>query len=145
MDVKEVIDKVLSLGACDFAKEYLSHCNSVCDMLEFLLTERGIEFCTKVDYPTADVFAGFPYFDWDANNIYSDRGNILVVNSDIVVLVGNTHADIRLSFNKLFRVVLLQGATANITVKNYATVVISKSKSSTVEVLKKDNGIVIYD
>lgn len=118
VSVSEIMEQALLNGACGKSK-------SVSDwktLVWLFFTPQGLEFCEQNNFPNIETFR-----DMDSSisefGVFVDRGKLIRTNDANIAIVGNTQAQLVFDDNtKVHKVVLMHGAKAYITARNYAVV-----------------------
>lgn len=94
-------------------------------LMELMLTPQGVEFCTKNNFPSLSAMRQFRGETAQQHGIYIDT-DTEQSNASKLILVGNTHAVLNYDDpTTRHQVVLMHGATAEITASNWAVVFVS--------------------
>lgn len=94
-------------------------------LMRLMLTPQGIEFCTKNNFPSLSRMREFRGEMAQQHGIYIDT-DVELTNHPKLVLAGNTHAVLHYDdTTKRHQVVLMHGATAQITVSDWAVVFVT--------------------
>lgn len=92
------------------------------ELMQLMQTPQGVEFCTKNNFPDMDTLREFRGLQAESHGIYIDT-NCELTNPTQLILSGTTHAVLHYDDpTKGHRVVLMHGATAEITATNWAVV-----------------------
>lgn len=116
MEVKEVIDNAIALGACNKsgkASDWKS-------LAWLFFSPQGVEFCKKHNYPSLEAFRRM---DGDilSLGVYVDKGCDLINQN--VALVGEGQSELHFSdTERPYKVILMHGAKAKIYAGMYAVV-----------------------
>lgn len=116
MNVKEILNKAVSLGACSQSSK-ATDWKSLCWLF---FSPQGREFCKNNNYPTLEMFRAMkpnvrPY------GVYVEE-SVTKENED-TALVGNFSSELFFSgAEKAYKVILMYEAKAIIHVSNYAVV-----------------------
>lgn len=125
------------------------HCGMVTDettlpqMIELIKTPKGGEHCTKHNLPTLDILTALR--DQAPEYWYIERQGSQLRNPHIVILAGHTTtARIEVDGTNECQLIMLHGATADITARDFATVRIDRAEDTTITIHKEDTAFV-YD
>lgn len=138
--IRDIYKQAVKLDTCDkfTGKEDYDK------IVQLLLSEQGIEFCLKHNFPTVLEFKKFEKYNPQKDGVFIDAGIIEIKNIPTVFLVGNTEAT--LIFNNLetnYNVILMHGAKAKIIAENYAVVFVYGGNDENVEKVIKDNAMIL--
>ena len=132
-------DMARSLGACSL----IDGIKDIEELLDFVFTPQGLEFCKVHEFPTLHVLqqhknaiAKYGYF--------VDCGRISRSNDNNIVLAGDTVGE--LSFNDptcLHKIILMHGASAKINASNYVVVQIYQIGKCDLELNKDQTSIIL--
>lgn len=137
--ISEIMRKAVDMGAC----EKTGGISDWKTMSWLFFSPQGIEFCSKNNFPSLDVFRQVGKDALPINNIFVDAGSIQRTNDSQVALIGNTIAELVFDDpTKVHKVILMHGAKASIITRNYAVVKLVNIGNNSVE-LKKDKTSVI--
>lgn len=116
MNVKDILNKAISLGACSQSSK-ATDWKSLCWLF---FSPQGREFCRNANYPNIEMFRNMkpnvrPY------GVYVEE-DVTKENED-VALIGSSSSELFLSgVEKAYKVILMHGAKAVIHASNYAVV-----------------------
>lgn len=143
MKERELIEKVFrqafALGACDKFRGN----ESLEEMAELIKSPQGTEFCIENKFPNIKTFVEFKNLGISRYGVYINMGDINIENEKSIVVVGRTTALITCAGNEHHRIVLLNGACAVVTAKDWAVVTIVSDKYSHVIKKQLDNSIIL--
>lgn len=122
MEAIKIYNQAQKLGVC----RMLTGKESPRELMRLLLTPQGIEFCTKNQFPSLDVFRDYSCPMAERYGIYVDQ-TIELINPLKVVLVGpQTHATLTYDDpTQRHEVILMHGATAKIEAHAWAVVFVT--------------------
>lgn len=136
--VNDIMKVASLLGACD-----KSHGVSDWKSLAWLFfTPQGREFCEENSFPTLEQFREM---DSQIANygVLVDAGNVNRENDDKIALIGKTDAELTFTdSSKVHKVILMHGATAHITARNYVVILLVNIGGCEV-LIDKDDTVVI--
>ena len=139
MNVSDVMQKAIRLGACDQSGK-ATDWKSLCWLF---FTPQGREFCENNNFPSIEIFREMksyvhPY------GVFVDAGEVSLKNNANVGIIGKTEAMIEYDDNtKLHRVILMHGAKAIINVSNHAVVDVVNVENCPVEIINDGTGKVL--
>lgn len=117
--IKEIHKKAAKLNSCLLfsGKENFE------ELISLLLSEQGIEFCLKNNFPELNYFEQFDRQELEKRGVYVNSGIVELENKKQVLLVGNTDAILKYDkVNHAYKVTVMHGATADIEAEGYAVV-----------------------
>ena len=140
--IKEIIDKANRLGACRLT-EGVTTWEALADLF---FSPQGMEFCVSHGFPSPE--------DWEAMRphaanlrevgVYLDAGAVSYEGDGNIALVGDTQGEIIFNRNdRVSRLLLLNGASAEVYAGDYAVVDILHDEASTDYVVTKDKTVVM--
>ena len=134
MEVKALKTMMCEMGAC----ELVNNCQSLQDLIKLMTEPQGIEFCTKYKFPSARIWRAFK--STLPSSVKLDAGNIKLDNPTVVILAGDTTAELEYNTCDDRCVVLIcRGAKAMIKTTGYG-VVFYANCGGDIEIINKDNG-----
>ncbi|HEX2920914.1 MAG TPA: hypothetical protein VHO50_07110 [Bacteroidales bacterium] len=123
INVKEIYIKAKEKGVCELFKGT----ETEDELINLFLTIKGIEFCTKNNFPSLDILRQLHGEKLEKHGIYIDS-NVALHNEPMIVLAGNTIADLTYdNGSKGHRVILMHGAKAKITACGWAVVFVTNA------------------
>lgn len=127
MEVKDVIDKAIGLGAC----EQSGKATDWKSLVWLFFSPQGREFCQDNNYPSLNMFRAIKE-NIEAYGVHVEE-DTKAVNTDKAIVGGTAE----LTYNgtsKSYKVIIMHGACVRIKVGNYAVVRVENiSGSFTVE------------
>lgn len=127
MEVKEILDRAINLGACNKA----GTASDWRSLSWLFFSPQGREFCRKNNYPTLDMFREMKG-NTDPYNVYIED-DVKLLNSDVAIISGTAELTYH-GTDKSYKVILMHGGNARIKIGNYAVVIIENiSGSYTIE------------
>lgn len=130
-----MIGEAIKMGACKGTEK----ADNLRKMATLFFTPQGIEFCLEHNYPSLEEFRKYNAEEY---NVYVDK-EVKFKNTDIALI--NSKAELEFSgVDKSYKVILMHGAEAEITVKNFAVIKIEKSKDSKVNVKNDGSAVVLW-
>lgn len=120
MEVKEIINKAISMGACGEsgkASDWRS-------LVWLFFSPQGREFCAKHNYPSLEAFRQMKTDEVDRYGVHVES-NVDIANED-VALIGKGESVLRFSgAERPYKVILMHGAKARIHAGMYSVVKIA--------------------
>lgn len=123
--IEELLKGATELGACNKTKGI----TTLAELVALFTSPQGREFCIKHNYPSREQWRQIADH-WSAEElsrygVYVDLPSDYTETQDnpgTIIAVGETtHIDIRIwGADKLYRIMLMHGATATITASHYA-------------------------
>lgn len=138
MEVKDIIEKTVLLGACDKS----SKATDWKSLAWLFFSPQGREFCLNNNYPDIATFRNIrqhiePYGIFVEKKVDRKNEDTALIGSDDVSILSFSGVE------KAYKVILMHGAKAVIRLRNYAVVKIESSESW-FEVENEDNtGVVL--
>ena len=115
MEVKEILNKALRLGACQKA----SKATDWSSLAQLFFSPQGVEFCKKHNYPSLEMFQQMGDVSELGVHINTDCN---IKNRD-AALIGDALYELHFSgTEKPYKVILMHGAKAKIYAGMYAVV-----------------------
>lgn len=108
-----------------------------------IFIEKGDRFCEKTNFPSLDVWREFKRYDTQRLGFYIDAGRVEFANKEVIVLVGETTADLYYDELKAHKVILMHGARANITAEKWGLVFVTAGAGCKVIEHVSDNARVL--
>lgn len=139
--VKQIREEARRLHSC----ELFRGTESEAELARLFLSPQGQEFCINNNFPDVQTFAdAFPHAT--EHGIYIDAGNVELCNEAVTALIGDTHAVLHYSDpSKRHEVILMHGATADITAEGYAVVFVTAGKGCKVTKTAKEKAIIMHN
>lgn len=116
--IDNIKTEALGIGACAKIGDVADYES----LVNLFFSPQGREFCRNNNYPSLEVFRKIkegvrPY------RVFVDAGDIEVYNEPYIALVGDTHAKIKIrGVESLYHILLMHGATADVSARHYAVV-----------------------
>lgn len=130
-----MIEEAIKMGACKGTEK----ADNLRKMAKLFFTPQGIEFCLEHNYPSLEEFRKYNAEEF---SVYVDK-EVKFKNKDIALI--NSKAELEFSgVEKSYKIILMHGSQAEITVKNYAVIKIEKSKDSKVNVKNDGSAVVLW-
>lgn len=120
MEIRELYAQAQSFGVCD----KFTGAETTAQLLDLFMSPQGIEFCAKNHWPTLAQIREFKGPQAEQVGLYIDAGDIVLHNSESVVLIGNTHATFTFCDHAEMRhkIVVMHGAEAYVNACGWAVV-----------------------
>lgn len=119
INITEIMRQAVELGAC----EKTGGISDWKTMSWLFFSPQGLEFCSKNNFPSIEIFRHIGREPLVINNIFVDEGNIERANDSNIALIGKTDAELIFDDpTKVHKVVVMHGAKVFITARNYAVV-----------------------
>ena len=116
MTAIEIKAKALECGAC----KLIESADSIADLVALMKTPQGREFCKEHKFPTLEILRQHKK-DIADMNVYVDAGTINVLNTDNVIVAGDTFAKLWYDkTDKPYHVMVMDVAKAIVNAHNYA-------------------------
>lgn len=116
MTAIEIKAKALECGAC----KLIESADSIADLVALMVTPQGREFCKEHKFPTLEILRQHKK-DIADMNVYVDAGTINVLNTDNVIVAGDTFAKLWYDkTDKPYHVMVMDVAKAIVNAHNYA-------------------------
>lgn len=116
----KIYEQAKALGVCPM----LTGAEDNARLMRLMLTPQGIEFCTENNFPAISLLREFRGDMACEMGIYIDT-DVELSNHPKLILAGSTHAVLHYDDpTKRHQVILMHGATAEITAKSWAVVFI---------------------
>lgn len=132
-------DVAAKLAACDM----FSGAETLPELIDLMFTPQGIEFMTSFDFPGIDLLRKFKPFHPERYGVFIDAREIALTDAKRVWLIGNTSARLNYAKTQGNKVVLMHGASANITAAGYSVVKIEMGARCRCHTDKFDHAIVM--
>lgn len=121
IEIKKAYSQAKKFKSCELFTGNENYSN----ITELMFTPQGIEFCTKYNVPTIEVFRQHKIItsELERKGLFINAGEIELKNVQNIWLVGETTAKIIIDNTKVgYQIVLMHGAKAEIFADNYAVV-----------------------
>lgn len=130
-----MIEEAIKLGACKGTEK----ADNLRKMATLFFSPQGVEFCLKHNYPSLDKFRELNAEEF---GVYVDK-IVKLKNTDTALI--NSQAKLEFSgLEKSYKVILMHGAKAEITIKNHAVIKVEKSYDSEVKIKNDGSGIILW-
>ena len=140
MNTKQIVlDHVTRKGACGFGIDEASSAKSVQDLINLLLTPKGIEHCMEYRFPSIDVLLSNKE-DLLSNNVFVE-GKHSLSNPRLVIAFGG-EVTINCDGYSVVEVYSTNDAKIQISAKDNSLVFVEVHHSSSLEFNQVDNAIV---
>lgn len=115
MEVKDVLNKAVGLGACSKSSK-ATDWKSLCWLF---FSPQGVEFCKNNNYPSLDMFRAMKG-NIEAYGVHVEE-DIKSVNQDEAIISGTAELTYH-GTDKAYKVIIMHGASVRMKVGNYAVV-----------------------
>lgn len=143
MDIQIIIQMIYQqaqlFGACDLFKGT----EDLAGLVKLFKSPQGIEFCLKNNFPNLATLRLFKQYGLEQYEVYIDAGNIRLNNPTNAILVGRTIANINCDTNEAHSIVLMQGARALLTARQWAVVFVKEGRGTSCIKSVYDNAIIM--
>lgn len=143
MDIQSIIQMIYRqaqlLGACDLFKGT----EDLAGLVKLFKSPQGVEFCLKNNFPNLATLRLFKQYGLERYEVYIDAGNIQLNNPTNVILVGRTIANINCDTNKAHSIILMQGARAVLTARQWAVAFVKEGRGTSCIKTVYDNAIIM--
>jgi len=143
MEIQSTIQMIYSqaqlLGACDLFKGN----EDLAEIVQLFKSPQGIEFCLKNNFPNLSTVRFFKQHGVERYEVYIDAGNIQLDNPTNAILIGRTVANINCDTNKAHSVVLMHGARAVLTARQWAVAFVKEGRGTACVKTVYDNAIIL--
>lgn len=137
--VNDIMNIASLLGACN-KSEGVSDWKSLAWLF---FTPQGREFCEENNFPTLEQFRGMDSKIADYG-VLVDAGKIVRENNERIALIGDTDAELVFTDNtRTHTVILMHGAKAKITSRNYVVVLLVNIGGCDVQIDKDDTVVIL--
>lgn len=117
--ITDIMRQAIELGAC----EKTGGVSDWKTISWLFFSPQGVEFCSKNNFPSIDVFRQINNEALVINNIFVDAGSIQRVNDSNIAIIGDTDAELVFDDpTKTHKVIVMHGAKVFVTARNYAVV-----------------------
>jgi len=140
MNTKQIVlDHVTRKGACGFGIDEASSAKSVQDLINLLLTPKGIEHCMEYRFPSIDVLLSNKE-DLLSNNVFVE-GKHSLSNPKLVIAFGGEIA-IECDGYSVVEVYATNDAKIHVSAKDHSCVFVELHHNASLEFSQVDNGLV---
>lgn len=140
MDTKQIVlNHVTRKGACGFGVNEASSAKSIQDLINLLLTPKGIEHCMEYRFPSFDVLLANKE-DLLSNNVFVE-GKYSISNPRLVIAFGGD-ISIHCDGYSAVEVYATNDAKIHVSAKDHSCVFVELHHNSSLEFSQSDNAIV---
>lgn len=115
MEVKDIINKAIELGACTQSSK-ATDWKSLCWLF---FSPQGREFCKNNNYPSLNMFRSMKE-NIESYGVHVEE-NTKAVNQDEAIISGTAELTYH-GTDKVYKVIIMHGASVRLKVDNYAVV-----------------------
>lgn len=108
-----------------------------------MYSPQGREFMTATQFPSLETFRRYVPFAPEQYDIWIDCGKTEMENPERCIIVGDTQVKITCNGLKAYTIILMHGATADITASGYAVVHVEKDRTSKANIIVHDHAKVL--
>lgn len=116
---------------------------SLAEIAELMYSPQGREFMTATQFPSLETFRRYVPFAPEQYDIWIDCGKTEMENPERCIIVGDTQVKITCNGLKAYTIILMHGATADITASGYAVVHVEKDRTSKANIIVHDHAKVL--
>lgn len=112
------------------------------ELIDKMFTPQGVEFMTSFGFPNIKTFRRFIPYHPERYGVFIDAREIALTDAKRVYVIGNTFARLNYAKTQGNTVVMMCGATADITAAGYSVVKVEHDKNSRATVTVQQHAIV---
>lgn len=127
------------LAACDM----FTGSETLPELIDKIFAPQGVEFMTTFGFPDINTFRRFIPYHPEQYGVFIDAREIALTDAKRVYVIGNTFARLNYAKTQGNTVVMMHGASADITANGYSVVKVERDKFSRADVTIHEHAIIM--